>query len=869
MTQAVSLPFGGKPFSRKAVNLLISSYLPSRRRVVIVLSAWCMWGLVAGPFDATQATACQNQAPEQVAEPAQPPVGPAAQNPDPQPAADSTMAFPDAANSSQENETLPAVAQPAPAPTEDPGQWFSLGSLSDDGKERYLATFHSRGGTLHRLELNARDRKGNYRYRDLEHSGGFAGNLELSVAQGGLRINVVGGGTPAALAGVEPGDLLVTINGEPVASLADCRAMLEKKRIGEAVRFGLRRGDPARPVEANVVLTEQPIALLRPDLDEKDGHRLNQPALLFALRVPAGIGEVWPLVDPGMALGDWEGRETTVDGQPAIEFTWRIDAGKAAAAGLKGPFEVVKQYWLEPVTPNSGADGQNRDYHVNFRLEVRTAADQPEAIAWELDGPTGLTTEGWWYQTKVHGRSQALFQTAGTRDVVSSTSDFNYRFFGGPEIVSNGLKNSPVYQPLVPSPEKDDSPRPTVNYFGVDAQYFNVSLIPVPPPGGGSAFTCQSALACVVSAEIPKNAKLRRLTDCSFLVFDKAQVSREQPLERDFDLFVGPKEKQLLQRYGLEDNRTFGWYAWVSKPLCWLLTFFYWITGSLSYGIAIVMLTVLVRLCVLPISRKAALNAQMMQLLAPEMKAIAERHKEDMDGRARAQRDLFKQHKYNPFGGCFLMFLQLPIFIGLYRGLSVDIALRDRPLIPGMGWCSNLAAPDRLSDWESWMPAWLADETGWFGPYFNVLPLVTIVLFLVQQKLFMPPPTDDQQKMMQRMMTWMMVFMGVMFFKVPSGLCLYFITSSLWGMAERQLLPKPKLSQNRMDAIKGAVTASVAPQDPSAEVAPARPGFRSNLMKRLRDQIEHGEQRPAVPKMDAETRKRLDRERSKRRRNDG
>jgi YidC/Oxa1 family membrane protein insertase len=145
-----------------------------------------------------------------------------------------------------------------------------------------------------------------------------------------------------------------------------------------------------------------------------------------------------------------------------------------------------------------------------------------------------------------------------------------------------------------------------------------------------------------------------------------------------------------------------------------------------------------------------------------------------------------------------MMVFQLPIFYGLYKALNVDIALRDEPLIPGMQWCSNLAAPDQLIYWKNWMPEALASETGWLGPYFNILPILTMILFIAQQKLFTPPATDDQQKLMQRMMTFMMVFMGIMFFKVPAGLCIYFITSSLWGIIERKLLPKPVLDTDKL-----------------------------------------------------------------------
>jgi YidC/Oxa1 family membrane protein insertase len=116
---------------------------------------------------------------------------------------------------------------------------------------------------------------------------------------------------------------------------------------------------------------------------------------------------------------------------------------------------------------------------------------------------------------------------------------------------------------------------------------------------------------------------------------------------------------------------------------------------------------------------------------------------------------------------------------------------RDASLFPGLAWASNLAGPDKLFRWDSWMPVFLADEAdGYLGPFFNVFPLITVTLFLIQQKMFTPPATDEQTKMQQQMMTYMTVFMGVMFYKVPAGLCIYFITSSLWGICERKLLPK-------------------------------------------------------------------------------
>ena len=98
-------------------------------------------------------------------------------------------------------------------------------------------------------------------------------------------------------------------------------------------------------------------------------------------------------------------------------------------------------------------------------------------------------------------------------------------------------------------------------------------------------------------------------------------------------------------------------------------------------------------------------------------------------------------------------------------------------------WIDNLAAPDALYDMSEW-----GIDLPFLGSDFNLLPLITVVLFYAQQKMFMPPPTTDEMAMQQKMMNFMMIFMGFLFYRVPAGLCVYFIASSAWGMSERKLL---------------------------------------------------------------------------------
>jgi YidC/Oxa1 family membrane protein insertase len=235
----------------------------------------------------------------------------------------------------------------------------------------------------------------------------------------------------------------------------------------------------------------------------------------------------------------------------------------------------------------------------------------------------------------------------------------------------------------------------------------------------------------------------------------------------------------------------YGWFHYIAVPMVATLHFFYAIVRN--YGLAIILLTVLVRLCMFPFSRKQALSTQKMQELQPEIKRLQEKYKNNVEARTKAQQELFRKHNYNPLGGCLLVFIQLPIFVALYRALGVDVALRQAPLLSeSIRWCSNLAGPDMLFNWSKFMPAFVTSGKGIFGlgPYCNLLPLLTIGLFIWQQKKMMPPAADENAAMQQKIMQYMMIFMGILFFKVASGLCIYFVASSLWGIGERKFLPK-------------------------------------------------------------------------------
>jgi YidC/Oxa1 family membrane protein insertase len=267
----------------------------------------------------------------------------------------------------------------------------------------------------------------------------------------------------------------------------------------------------------------------------------------------------------------------------------------------------------------------------------------------------------------------------------------------------------------------------------------------------------------------------------------------------DPDLVV--RYSDTLHLSTLTDYRSSGPFGWIASKTGLTTVFIFctnlmhWLLDKLLLvvrieGLSIIFLTVIVRALMFPISRKQALMSQKMQAVAPELKKLQEKYKNDPQARTQAMMELYRKHGVNPLGGCLPLLLQMPIFLGLYWALQESIRFRLAPFL----WIKNLAAPDMLLYWGQWIP-WLTEPNNmggflYLGPFLNVLPVLAVTLMLAQQKMIMPPPTDEQQAMQQKMMKWMMIFMGILFYKVAAGLCIYFIASSLWGLAERKLLPK-------------------------------------------------------------------------------
>jgi YidC/Oxa1 family membrane protein insertase len=241
-------------------------------------------------------------------------------------------------------------------------------------------------------------------------------------------------------------------------------------------------------------------------------------------------------------------------------------------------------------------------------------------------------------------------------------------------------------------------------------------------------------------------------------------------------LYAGPKQYDVLKSFGigLEDTIDFGWFiygSWsivkaVAKPLFSVLRFIYEYTHN--YGVAIILLTLGIKLLFVPLQYKSYKSMQGMQTIQPKVLALQEKLKDNKEKLNQELMKLYKEHKVNPVGGCLPMVLQMPVFVALFNILYMTIDLRQAPF---MLWINDLSAQD---------------------PYY-VLPVLMGISMVVQQKI-MPTTMDPTQAKMMMILPVGLTFLFVTF---PAGLVLYWVTNNVLTITQqfvtdRYILKKPR-----------------------------------------------------------------------------
>ena len=492
--------------------------------------------------------------------------------------------------------------------------------------------------------------------------------------------------------------------------------------------------------------------------------------------------DAWSKVDLSKVV--WRTEPKPGGGESAAFAVDVKDSGGAVLLTVRKTFT-----FYERKAPAAGATAGVPQYEMGVALEFAAADERVEKVTYALQCPSALPRED--------PRSDMRVAVVG-------------RWAEG-HVEAEGVAGSKV--------EKWAAPGAELAWIGQADKYFAVIVIPLVPSSGGTFALPEGPpgpedrLAAGAKASVRKVTEHRK--DIQLPVVQL--LSKETPLAigttvtHAYTVFAGPKDAKHLEAYytAIGLDRLVEWTRCcipipgidqISRLLLWVVDEFESLVGN--YGLAIVMLVVMLRVCLLPVSKWSAKSMAEMQKMAPKMQQIKEKYAGDQK---RMQEEMAQIGGLKAFGGCLPMFVQMPIWIGLYGALQAAIQLRHSAFLPA-AWVpqwslflQDLAAPDALVHWATpwYIPGQEIPLLGWaIGGIqgmlgggitsFNILPLLMGVVMFLQQKLTVTTATGPQADQQKKMMMFMMVFFAVILYSAPSGLCLYIATSMGLGLVENK-----------------------------------------------------------------------------------
>jgi len=292
-----------------------------------------------------------------------------------------------------------------------------------------------------------------------------------------------------------------------------------------------------------------------------------------------------------------------------------------------------------------------------------------------------------------------------------------------------------------------------IDWVGYENNYFIQAVLPVEKQG-------YQVVARVLD---PKEGLLQLV-----YLTEPFQIEGGQARKIPLRIYLGPKELTQLGKaeHQLSASVDYGWFTFLAKPLLLGMNWVFQYTHN--YGIAIILLTIVIKVIFWPLTQKSFESMQTMKKIQPKITQIREKYKNDKEKLNQELMAVYRTYKVNPLGGCLPMLLQIPVFFALYRMLNAAIDLRHEPF---MLWINDLTAPDRL-------------HIGIPIPYLDGVPVLTILMgisMFVQQK--MTPATGDPRQ--DKLMLLMPVVFTVFFVNFPSGLVLYWLVNNILSIVQQ------------------------------------------------------------------------------------
>lgn len=493
---------------------------------------------------------------------------------------------------------------------------------------------------------------------------------------------------------------------------------------------------------------------------------------------------------------------------------------------LKLPNGLVLRKIYEPPLPATEAAEEGKTpqlYHFRLRVEVENPTGAAVKFGYYLNGPAGMVEQE---AGRAGGGQHAVMASETQDDEIDDVDTSRVTKLDTLNAPSETLK-----------PENNEK----IAFWGLTTKYFAAVVAPL------EGTTVAEAQAFGLLESVGKTPDAEMKSDSDGLgnqavvrgLIAPTSIEPGKTATQTFMVYVGPRQQATIFQQPIYAKQHFGelvYYGWfgtrsIGRLLGWVLGGLFSLVGNL--GVAILLLTFMVRGLMLPLSMYSQRNMLRMQKIGPELNTLKEKYQkadgsmtpEQQRAFAAAQMDLFRKHNVNPVGCIGPIFLQMPIFIGLYNSLNYSSWLRHQPFF---GWIKDLSTPDVLFRMPFTIPIVGTNA-------FSVLPLLMVGCYLLQMKV-QPKPSDPKMADQQKMMKWMYPVFGFILYTMPSGLMLYFITSSLWGITEQKVIKNRIQAQEEGGAPpkKGlpGLSGVGQPKDKGKDAEPVSSGGKKNKKKK-------------------------------------